>query len=212
MRERVATTFRDFIQCRVRPHFLARVTRLVLRAQWRVCLWQNAVREAEFNKLRVRQEGMGLDLVDGRLDLGNSKQFFQARNRPVRNASCSRLPSGIQLLHRAPCRLWVLRQAFLDNVLAVGAGLRHVLLILLGSNGLVQKEQVNVVHLKLLERVFQRPPHLVGLVQVVPHFRGDGKVGSLHAWVLGEEVPHCPANLVFILVEPGAVEVTVTCL
>ena len=104
------------------------------------------------------------------------------------------------------------RQAFLDDVPAVDAKLRHVLLILLGSNGLVQKEQVNVVHLKLLERVFQRQLHLVGLVQMIPHFRGDEKVGSLHAWVLGEEVPHCLASLVFILVEPGAVKVTITCL
>ena len=79
----------------------------------------------------------------------------------------------------------------LDDVFAVGAKLRHVLLILLGSNGLVQKEQINVVHLKLLERAFHRPLHLVGLMQVIPHFRGDEKVGSLHAWVLGEEVPHC---------------------
>ena len=93
--------------------------------------------------------------------------------------------------------------------LAVRANLGLVLTVLLGGNGPVDKEQVNVVGLELLERVLERPLHVLGTVQVVPDLGADKDVLALDGGVLLQEVLQSITDLVLVQVVPGAVQVSV---
>lgn len=234
--QRVAVLLGDLVQRRVLADLLARRGHLVLRAQGRVGLGQDIILEAEVNQLVVGQEGVDLDLVDVWLDLGELEQLLEALDGPVGDTNGARLLFLVELLHRAPCLLGVLSQIFEDDVLSkqsvyiffslrfllahgsnalatnlsIGTNLGLLLAILLGRNGPVNQEEIDIVELELLQGVVERPQDVVVAVQVVPDFGADEDVLPLDGGVLLEEVLQGLANLILVLVEPCAVQVSVT--
>lgn len=141
---------------------------LVLRAQRRVGLGHDVLGEAVLHQLLVRQERMDLDLVDLRRYLGEREHLLQLRDGPVGHTDGLGLAVRVQLLHGAPGGLGVFGQVFEDHVLhlvsfpilpletqcpylAVRSDLRLLLAVLLGGNGPVDQEQVDVVKLQALE-------------------------------------------------------------
>lgn len=205
----VAALLGDLVENGIGVDLLASGRNLVLRAQGRVGSGHDVLREAVVDQVGVGQEGVDLNLVDSGLDLGERKELLQAVDGPVRHTNGLGLARCVDLLHGSPGGLGVLGQLLLDDVLALLVQLGHVLVILLGGNGPVDKEQVNVVETEVVERVLERPLDLVGLVKVVPHLGADENVLALDARVVLEEVADSGTDLVLVLVEPGAVEVSV---
>jgi hypothetical protein len=76
----------------------------------------------------------------------------------------------------------------------------------------VNKEQVNVVQTEVVERALERPLDFLRLVEVVPDLCADENILALDARVLLEEVANSGTDLVLVLVEPGAVKVSVASL
>ena len=152
---------------------------------------------------------MDFDLVHHRLDFGEAEELLEAVDGPVGDADGLCLAGLVDLLHGAPCGLRVLCKVLLDDVPAVGAELGHVLVVALGGNGPVNEEGVNVVHAQLSQAAVEAPFDLVGLVEVVPYFCADEEIFAGDAGVLLEEIAHGGADLLLVLVEPGAVEVAI---
>lgn len=202
----------DFVEGLVGADLFACGGDLVLGAKRRVGLGQDAIVLAELDKFGVGKEGVNLNLVDSRLDLGKAQQLLQTGDGPVGNANGASLSAGQQLLHGAPCRLRVLCEVLLDDVLAVGTNLGLVVGVLLSGDGPVNQEEVDIVEAKVGQRVLHRPLHILGLVEVIPDLGGDEEILSLDRGVLTEEIPHSLADLCFVKVEPGAVEVPVSAL
>lgn len=229
LRQRVVPFLRDVDEGLVGVDLLPRRRDLVLRPQRRVGGGHDVVLEAELDEVVVGQERVDFDLVDLGLDLGEFEELLEPRDGPVRDADGAGLALFVQLFHRAPCRLWVLGQLFLDDVLfllvsrflflllfiyvviylAVGADLGAGIGVLLGGDGPMDEEEVDVVELEPLEGVVERPLDLILLVQVVPDLGADEEIGALDACVFLQEVPDGLADLVLVEVEPGAVEVPV---
>ena len=67
--------------------------------------------------------------------------------------------------------------------LSIRANLGLLLAILLGSNGPVDKEEVNVVELHTLERVVDGPEDVIVTVQVVPDLGGHEDIRTLDGGV-----------------------------
>lgn len=210
--EGVATLFGDAVERGVGVNLLARCGDLVLRAERRVGGGHDVVLEAEVDELRVGQEGVDLNLVELRLDLTPLEHVLEAVDGPVGDANGLDLTALVQLFHRPPRRLRVLGELLLDDVLALVVQLGHVLIVLFGSDRPVDKEEVDVFELQPVERALQRPFDLVGLVEVVPHLGADEDVLAADIIVVLAEVAHGVADLVLVLVEPGAVEVAVALL
>ncbi len=74
----------------------------------------------------------------------------------------------------------------------------------------MDKEQINIVELKLLQRVVDRPVDIARLVEVLPHLGSDEELLALDFRVVGQELLDSGSNLILVQVEPGAVEVSVT--
>lgn len=113
----VAALLGDLVQGLVLGDALAGGGHLVLRAQRRVGLGQDVVREAVLHQLIVGQEGVDLDLVDVRLHLGEFGHLLQLGDGPVGDTDGLGLAVGVELLHGAPCLLVVLGQILEDHVL-----------------------------------------------------------------------------------------------
>ena len=207
--EIVTAALRNLVKALVLADRLAGAGDLVLGAERRVGGGQDVILQAELNELLVGEEGVDFDLVDVGLDLGDLQELLEALDGPVGDTDGVGLARLVELLHCAPCGLGVLGEVLLDNVLSVAANLGHVLVVLLGGNGPVDKEEVNVVHLQLLERAVERPLDLLGLVQVVPDLCADEEILAGDAGVGLEEVADGVANLILVLVEPCAVEMAV---
>jgi hypothetical protein len=94
--------------------------------------------------------------------------------------------------------------------LSIRADLGLVLAILLGGDGPVDEEEVDIVGLELLQGVLDGPANVLGTVEVVPDLGADENVLALDRGILLEEVADAIANLVLVLVEPGAVQVPVS--
>lgn len=101
-------------------------------------------------------------------------------------------------------------ESYIEAYLAVRANLRLTLAILLGSNGPVNEEHINVVKSKTLQRVVNGPEDVLITVEVVPHLGADEDVLTLHGGVLLQEVTDTLTNLTLVQVVPGTVQVTVT--
>lgn len=209
LRKGVAAAVGDLVKGLVAADSLTSGGDLVLGAQGRVCGGQDVVLLAELDELLVGEEGVNFDLVNGGLDLGEGHQLFEAIDGPVGDTNSTSLAASQNLLHSAPCGLRVLSEVLLDDVLAIGADLGLVVVALLGGNGPVDEEEINVVEAEVLEGVLDGPLDLLGLVEVVPDLCADEDVLALHILVLLEEVSHSLANLAFVEVEPGTVEVSV---
>ena len=205
----VTAALGDGLEERVVADTLARRWDLVLRAEGRVGGRDDLVLEAELDELGVGHEGVDLDLVDGGLDAGELEELLQALDGPVGNTDGPCLAGIDKILHGPPCWLGVLGELLLDDVLAIGADLGHVVLVLLGGDGPVDEEEVDVVNLELVERVLQAPLDVLGLVQVVPDLGADEDVLALDVLVVLEELGKRLADLILVLVEPRAVKVTV---
>lgn len=183
-----------------------------MRTKRRVSGGHDVLREAVVDQLGVGQEGVNFNLVDSRLDLGESHELLKTVNGPVGDTNGLGLARCVNLLHCSPGGLGVLGQLLLDDVLALLVQLGHVLVILLSGDGPVDEEQVNVVQAEVVERVLERPLDLLGLVKVVPDLCANEDILTLDARVLLEEVANSGANLILVLVEPGTVKVSVTSL
>lgn len=210
MRQIMAAALGDLVEGLVSAHLLAGVGYLVLRSKGRVRLGQDVVLQAKLDEGFVGEERVDFDLVDSGLDLGEGHELLEAVNRPVGHADGARLAGLVELLHGAPCGLGVLSEVLLDDVFAVGTELGLVVVCPLGGNGPVHQEQVDVVSAQgfqgLLERVF----HILRLVHVVPGLGADEEVLACElAWILLDEVADGLANLGLVLVEGGAVEMSV---
>ena len=94
--------------------------------------------------------------------------------------------------------------------LAIGTDLGLILALLLGSNWPVNEEEIHIGELQQLQRVLQRPPNILGTVEVIPDLGGDKQVLALHRRSLFEEVGNGISNLILVEVEPGAVQVSVS--
>lgn len=207
--ESVAALLGDGVQGRVGVDLLAGSGHLVLGAEGRVGGGHDLVVEAVLDQLVVGQEGVDLDLVDGGLDVAPGEEVLEVGDGPVGDTDGLGLALLVQLLHGAPGRLLVLGELLLDHVLALLVQLGHVLVVLLGGDGPVDEEEVDVVKAELLEGVVERPLDLLRLVQVVPDLSAHEEVGALDVAVLLEEVADGLTDLVLVLVEPGAVEVAI---
>ena len=226
----VTTLGRNVVQSLVLVDTLTSSRDLVLRAQRRVGSGHDTLAEAVLNQFVVGEEGVDLDLVDMRRDLGELQELLHARDGPVRNTNGLGLSALVDFLHCSPGRLGVLGEVVEDNVLhivgsgragkhmqswdrtylAIRANLRLLLGLLLGSNGPVKKEEVNVVELQAIQGVLDRPFDILGAVQVVPDLGADEDVFTLNRGVFLEEIPNGLANLALVEIEPGAVQVPVT--
>lgn len=118
--EGVAALLGNSVQGLVLADTLAGGGDLVLRAQRRVGLGQDVVGEAVLHQLFVGQEGVDLNLVDHRLDLGELGHSLKLGDGPVGHTNGLGLAIGIQLLHGTPCLLVVLGQVLEDHVLLTG--------------------------------------------------------------------------------------------
>jgi len=74
----------------------------------------------------------------------------------------------------------------------------------------VNEEEVHVVELQTLQRVFDRPDDILVAMQVVPDLGAHEDVLTLDRRVLLEEFADGITDLLLVLVEPGTVEVPVT--
>ena len=228
----VAALLGDLVEGLVLGDTLAGGGDLVLGAQRRVGLGQDVLGEAVVDQLVVRQEGVDLNLVDHGHDLGVLGHGLELRDGPVGHTNSTGLAVGVQLLHGAPCLLMVLREVFEDHVLytgligarviggggggaeeliylSIGADLGLLLGLLLGGNGPVNEEEVDVVEPHPLEGVLKGPEDVIVTVQVVPDLGGHENVLTLDGGVGGEEIMDCITHLVLVEVEPGAIQVTV---
>lgn len=113
----VAALLGDLVEGLVLADPLAGGGHLVLGAQGRVGLGEDVVLEAELDQLVVGQEGVDLNLVDMRLDLGELEQLLETRDGPVGNTDGLGLAVPVDLLHGAPCGLGVLSELLEDDVL-----------------------------------------------------------------------------------------------
>lgn len=225
----VAALFGDLVQGRVLADALAGGGDLILGAQWRVGLGQDIVLEAVLNEFLVGQEGMNLDLIDVGLDLGELEQLLEPFNGPVRDTNGLGLAFLVELLHCPPCGLGVLGEVFQDDVLfvywlvavqtedsgsqnylSIRADLGLLLRLLLCGNRPVDQVEVDVVDLELLQGVLKRPDDILVAVQVVPDLGADENILALDRGVLLEEILDGIADLVLVLVEPGAIQVSVS--
>jgi hypothetical protein len=93
--------------------------------------------------------------------------------------------------------------------LAIWPDLGLVLRFLFGGNGPVNQEEVHMAELELSKGVVEGPEDVLVSVQVVPDLGGDEDILPLDGGVLPQEILEGLADLVFILVEPGTVKVTV---
>lgn len=206
----VAALFGDLVQGRVLADALAGGGDLILGAQWRVGLGQDIVLEAVLNEFLVGQEGMNLDLIDVGLDLGELEQLLEPFNGPVRDTNGLGLAFLVELLHCPPCGLGVLGEVFQDDVLSIRADLGLLLRLLLCGNRPVDQVEVDVVDPELLQGVLKRPDDILVAVQVVPDLGADENILALDRGVLLEEILDGIADLVLVLVEPGAIQVSVS--
>lgn len=113
----VAALGREVVQSLVLADTLASSGDLVLRTERRVGLRHDALGQAVVDQLGVGQEGVDLDLIDMRGDLGERQELLSALNGPVGHTDCAGLAVLVELLHRAPGRFGVLGQVLEDHVL-----------------------------------------------------------------------------------------------
>jgi len=175
----VSTLLGDLVKDGVGVDLLTSGRNLVLGTERRVSGRHDVLGEAVIDQLGVGQEGVNLDLVDGGLDLGERQELLQTINGPVGYTNGLGLARCVDLLHGSPGGLGVLGQLLLDDILALLVQLGHVLVILLGSDGPVDKEQINVVEAEVVQRVLERPLDLLRLMKVVPHLCADKDVLAL---------------------------------
>lgn len=95
------------------------------------------------------------------------------------------------------------------SYLSIRADLGLLLSLLLGGNGPVDEEEIDIVELHPLEGVLNGPEDVIVTVQVVPDLGGHEDVRTLDGGVGSEEIADSITHLVLIHVEPGAVQVTV---
>ena len=76
----------------------------------------------------------------------------------------------------------------------------------------MNQEKINVVGLELLERAVDGPFDLFWLMKMIPDLCADENVGALDGWVLLAEILKSVTDLALVLVEPGAVKMTVASL
>lgn len=74
----------------------------------------------------------------------------------------------------------------------------------------MHQEQVYITGLQLLERILQRPEHIVVAVQVIPHFGRNKDILALDRGVFFQEVLNGIADFVFIQIVPCAIEMAVS--
>ena len=209
LRKVVTASLGNFVELGVGADLLARAGNLVLGAERRVGGDEDVVFLAVLDEVCVGEERVDFDLVDHGLDLRDLKQLLQAGDSPVGNSDRLGLAGVVDLLHGAPCGLWVLCELLLDDVLAISTQLGLVVVIALCGNGPVDEERVNVVNAQVLQTRLKTPLDLLGLVQVVPYFCADEKVLACDVGVLLEEIADGVADFAFVLVEPRAVEMAV---
>lgn len=94
--------------------------------------------------------------------------------------------------------------------LSVRTNLDAVILVLLRSKRPVNEIQIHILELQLLQRVVDAPLHVLGRMQVLPHLCADEQVLALDVLVRVQELLDPGSYLVLVLVEPRAVEVSVT--
>lgn len=113
----VAALSRNVVQSLVLAHPFAGRGHLVLRSERRVGRGHDVLAEAVVDEVVVGQEGVDLDLVELRLDLGNLEELLQIRDGPVRNTNGLHLAVFVELLHGSPRGFGVLGQVLEDHVL-----------------------------------------------------------------------------------------------
>lgn len=121
----VAALLGDLVQSLVLADPLTGGGNLVLRAQRRVGHGHNVLGEAVLHQLLVGQEGVNLDLVGVRHDLGELGHLLKVGNGPVGDTNGPGLAILINLLHSAPCGLGVLGQVLENDVLFYVSGARR---------------------------------------------------------------------------------------
>lgn len=107
----------DLEECGVCRNFLAGAWDLILGPEGRVGLDENVVLLAVLDDFVVGKEGMNLDLVDRGRHLSIGKKLIELLRSEVRDTNGSTLSSMEKFLHSTPCRLMVLCQFLVDDIL-----------------------------------------------------------------------------------------------
>lgn len=97
-----------------------------------------------------------------------------------------------------------------DTYLAISADLRLLLSLLLGSNGPVHEEKINVSGSQTPQGVVQGPDNIVVAVQVVPNLSRDEEILPLNGCVFLQEVLDSLADLILVEIVPSTVKVPVS--
>lgn len=97
----------------------------------------------------------------------------------------------------------------MSTYLAIGTQLHSIIILLLSSKRPMNEIQVDIFQAQLLQTIIEAPDDVLGRVQVLPELGGDEEVLAADLGVRVEELLDAGADLELVLVEPGAVEVTV---
>ncbi|BAT09644.1 Os10g0113050, partial [Oryza sativa Japonica Group] len=177
--------------------------RRALRPQRRVPAQLHPLPPAHLPQRPLLPHRVHLHLVHRRPHGGERQQLLQLLGGEVADADGAREAQAVALLHAAPHALHVERRQ--DHLL----GEREVVVARREAHRPVDKEQVDVVHPEVAERLPRRRHDAAGVQVAAPDLGGDEHVGAGGDEATPDGLRDCLADAALGGVNPGRVEVAV---